>query len=269
MLSKIPKKFILPGVILLAVVLLIGIFASSNNNGDSNPEITPTPKPEPVNVIPIKERPYITLKPMISRNVLEFTIHNLPKKADNVEVTLEYDRNEGVLDAILREFKIEKVPLTHDLFMGSKSAGGHVTYHDDVIGGTLHLEFEGDDPYALEVPWRYDDTLPKYSELSTADGKFQVELDEAFRTKKIVVMQSPGIPVPIKGDILAGPYLFRGENLLPTTQASIKMRLSEENPQATLFGFNGEEWIQIKSQVEGKTISAEADIFDAYIVVEQ
>jgi hypothetical protein len=200
--------------------------------------------------------------------MLEFVIHDLKISADEVEVTLEYDRNKGVMDAILREFDINKVPLTQDLFMGSKSAGGHITYHDDVVGGTLHLEFRGDEPYALEVPWRYDDTLPKYSEIATADLKFQVEFEEPYQTKKILVMQSPGLPLEIDGEVVAGPYLFRGEVALPTTgTVHLKIRLPEDNMTAKLYGFDGERWQLIDSLIDGKTLSADAGIYYTYVVV--
>lgn len=266
--TKFPIKIVaivIGAIVLVAVVA--AIFMSKGNNTEG-PAPTPTKKPEPINVIPLEDRPYVTLKPLVGRNQLQITIHDLKIPADAVEVTLEYDRNEGVMDAVLREFDIQKLPLIQDLFMGSKSAGGHITFHDDVIGGTLHLEFEGDDPYALENPWRYDDKLTMYSELSTADGKFQVELDEAYRTAKIIVMQSPGLPIDAPGEVIAGPYLFRGVIPLPTTTAVIKVRLPEEAPNARFFGFDGEEWQRIEAEVDGKTLTATSDIYETYIVVQ-
>lgn len=97
-------------------------------------------------------------------------------------MVLEYDRNKGVMDAVLKE-----TPLTSDLqkeeiFLGSKSAGGHITYHEDVIGGTYTLNFENED-YALEESWRYSDAEKSYLEFSTSDGFFQVKLDKPYRTK--------------------------------------------------------------------------------------
>ncbi len=259
-------KYLRPMVVLGLVLTLAGCGKKTTNNNAATP--APTPKVS-VNIIDIKDRPYVTLQPLTDRNMLEFVVHQLPKKADDVEVLLEYDRNKGVLDAVLKNFKLSQIPYVDKLFLGSKSSGGATTYHDDVIGGTLTMTFAaGKESYAVQVPWRYDDTQPRYTQFATSDQRFQLTLDEPFRTPKIVVMQSPGLPAALPGTVLAGPYLVRGVGPLPEVQGKLIIRLSEENTKAKLYGFNGQKWQELSSTIEGRTLTATVPFIETYVVIQ-
>jgi hypothetical protein len=193
----------------------------------------------------------------------------LPKKAKEVEVTLEYDRNKGVLDAVVKKFTLDKIPYVDKIFLGSKSSGGATTYHDDVIGGSITLTFSGgDESYALQVPWRYDDTQPHYTQLATTDSKFQLLLNEPMRTPKVLVMESPGLPVKIDEKVIAGPYLVRGVGPLPDINAKITIHLSEVSEKAKLYGFNGQKWQQLDSTLDGRTLTASVPLVETYVVTE-
>ena len=151
--------------------------------------------------------------------------------------------------------------------MGSKSAGGHITYHDDVVGGKLTLKFTGGERYALEVPWLYNDSQKEFSQISTQDAKFQAVFVKPLNSPKIVVMQSPGLPKEIEGTVIAGPYLIRTVGDLPDTQANLTIRLSEEASEAKLFGWDGAAWQSLEAKVEGKTLTAASDMYLAWVVV--
>lgn len=250
----------------LALLLLIGggVFAFTRK---PEAEIVAPPSKKPkkaVNLIPLEERPYVSIQPLQARNMLEVTIHDLKKAAKSVEIILEYDRNKGVLDAVLNSFSLDKTPLVEQMFLGSKSAGGATTYHDDVIGGTVTLDFSDED-YALEVPWRYDDTKTSYDALSTTDGKFQIAFDKPLKTQKVLVMQSPGLPVEAKGKVLSGPYFIGIVGDLPEGTAEVKLRLSEESSGATIYGFDNGEWVKYETSTDGKTATAKGKLVSTYL----
>ncbi len=254
---------------LVVVGLALALGGCGKKTTANNSAATPAPTPKvSVNLIDTKDRPYVTLQPLSDRNVLEFVIHTLPKKADSVEVLLEYDRNKGVLDAVLKNFTLSKTPYVDKLFLGSKSAGGATTYHDDVIGGQITLTFNGSEDYALQVPWRYDDTKPSYTQLATSDLKFQLVLDKPYQTKKVVVMQSPGLPADISGTVIAGPYLVRGVGALPSTQGKVTIRLNDVVSKPKLYGFDGKKWQEYTSSVDGRTITATVPFVEAYVVIQ-
>jgi hypothetical protein len=254
----------------LLLVVVVGFFVTRNGSGavDSQTQTAAaTPKPK-VNLIEIAKRPYVTLEPLSARNELQLTVHTLPLAAKDMEVLLEYDRNKGVMDAVLKSFTLTNLPSVHKIFLGSKSTGGHVTYHDDVVGGKLVLTFSGqDEPYSLEVPWRYDDTQPRYTQISTSDLKFQLILDEPYRTPKILVMQSPGLPTAVDGQVLAGPYLVRGVGVLPNITGQLTIRLPQAEPEARLLIFDGQTWQPQTSTVTDHTLTASVPLASVYVVV--
>ena len=262
---KVPKKLIIGTVGLVIIGVGMGIWRLISPKIPT--EMTKPNKPKAaVNIIPLEERPYVTLQPLAGRNELELKIYELKKPASNGEVTLEYDRNKGVLDSVYRTFSLTNFPFTMELFLGSKSAGGHITYHEDVIGGTLRLDFH-DEEYALEVPWRYDDTQKSYSQLATTDGFFQLSLTKPIKQAKVIVMQSPGLPELIEGKVLAGPFLVGTGGELPETTAEVKIRMAEESDSAVVYGWDGTKWVDYETTIEGKTVSAKGDLVSTYVVV--
>lgn len=260
------KKFLLVSVVIIGLVLVSAgiLFAQSRNKPSEVEKISPTPISKPYNLLPISERPYLTLQPLTARNELEIVLDDLKKPASELELVLEYDRNKGVLDAVLRTFFLTQLPLKDSIFLGSKSAGGHITYHDDVIGGDILLEFTGNEEYALKTPWRYSDTEDEYTQISTADGKFQVTFSKPYNTKKIIAMQSPGYPGELDGQVVAGPYLFRGVGELPDFPINLKIRLTEDDPEVKLWGFDGTTWQPIEFTRDGKEITAETIPFEVF-----
>lgn len=261
------KPMMIMGIIALVVIGLVG-FMWMRSRGTKPVEQVQQPKKVqvPVNLIAIEERPYVELIPLAERNKLQLVIHERKKAAETVEVVLEYDRNKGVMDAVLKEFPLTNPVQKEEIFLGSKSAGGHTTYHDDVIGGTYTLNFEDED-YALKESWRYSDSETAYSEFSTSDGFFQVKLDKPYQTGKIVVMKSPGYPGDLEGELIAGPYLFRGVGALPEATAEVTIRTSEESATAKLMGWDGEEWQEIEATIAGRSITAQTTAYQIFVVL--
>jgi hypothetical protein len=264
------KRTITIALIILVILIGVGgVVLARRSNNDTQVVRRPTPPPEPVNIIAVSERPYVSLQPLTSRNNLELIIHDLKLPADSLEVTLEYDRNKGVLDAVFKQLSLAKIPFIDTLFLGSKSAGGHTTYHDDVVGGKLLLKFTGDNRYALEVPWRYDDTQRQYAEFSTADGYFQIVFATPIRQAKMLAMQSPGLPENLEGEVIAGPYLLSTVGPLPAISADVTLRLTRQSDSVELYGWDGDEWQSIEDfTLEDRTLSATSPLYQVFVAID-
>ena len=261
------KKIIAGIIVLILGGSLIWILLPKSNDEGKPDDLTSTPKAE-VNLIPISERPYITLQPLAARNELEMTIYELKKPAESVEVAVEYNRNKGTEDAVLYNYDLKSFPYKDKVFLGSRSAGGHITYHEDVIGGKIRLDFKNED-YILETPWRYDDTQNSYSQLSTSDAKFQLKLEKPISQKKVLIMTSPGLPKEVEGNLLAGPYNVSTVGKLPQTKAQLNIHLNQEVLNAVILGWDGENWQEFEAQMEGKTVTSNVDLLATYIAVEK
>lgn len=223
-----------------------------------------------VNSLAVSQRPYVSLVPLQERNELEFIIHDLKLEADSVEVILEYSRNEGILDAILRQFDLTAgVPFSETMFLGTQSAGGSKTFHEDISGGKLLLTFSGPQEYTLEVPWWYSDTQTEYSRFVTTEGEFEIVFDEAYQTDNLLVMLSPGLPENVDGNVVAGPFLVRGVGPLPETEAEVTISLPGNVSGLTLLVYDGDTWTEYESEVSGGQLKAKTPVGQAYLVVER
>jgi len=87
------------------------------------------------------------------------------------------------------------------------------------------------------------------------------------KDSKVLIMQSPGVPGKVKGSVNSGVYYIGSVGDLPDTTAEIKIRLDEESANATIMGWDGTDWIQYNTSVDGKTASAKGNLVSTYVVV--
>ena len=233
---------------------------------------TPAPRPkiqEVVNTVPLSERVYATLSFASSSNFplgreLTLTVAD-SKSASLIEYELEYQAG-TLVQAGLGSIstKDNKPPYSKDILLGSCSAGGACSYHEDVKGGTLLLRFKGSPVGNLKGEWNYY-APGNDGKLSSRDAKFQLDapkLKKAF----VVVSQTLGLPKIVEGDVLAGPY-----HLASTAgvagEMELTMRLVEETPTAKLLFWNGSSYQPVKHNLEGKTATATISSAGTYLVV--
>lgn len=231
----------------------------------------PTPKPEinePVNIIDVGERPYISLSPRNDGKEVTLSLHNLPKAASEMEYELEYQSGSqlrGAFGSI--DLTSPSYPVDTDVLLGSCSAGGACSYDEDVQGGTLILKFRADSNYALKNEWRYQPTNDARGQFSSRDSKFQLDAGKALNNSNYVItMQTSGLPAEIDGNLISGPYGLYASNSLPSDGVGeLTMRLSEDSESATIYGWDGTKWVAFETTLDGKSATAEVDLLEVYI----
>jgi hypothetical protein len=169
---------IMVGAAVLAVVLLAGGGVAYWKMKSAPVATKEEPKKrkiaDPVNVIPVDQRPYIQIAPLADGRNLELIVKHLNKPATEAEYELEYQAG-SLLQGAFGAIELPSVPAKATILLGSCSAGGACTYHTDVKGGTLLTRFKGDESYALKSDWRYFDNRLKEIELASKDAKFQLK----------------------------------------------------------------------------------------------
>ena len=225
---------------------------------------------EPVNIIDVGQRPHLTITPNTSGRELTLAIAAINKSATEAEYELEYQSGDLLLGAF-GSFDIDtaKLPLTKDILLGSCSAGGSCTYHENVQGGTLTMKFSGgDDTYAIKTEWRFIPTKGASGLFSSRDSKFQMNAGKLLDTSGfVIVMDTSGLPATIEGELLSEPYgLYPASGLPKKGTAELKIRLKEDVTSATIHGYDGTKWVSFDTTVADKTASATVDFFPAYIV---
>lgn len=259
------KKLIIIGLVVL-VVLTGGYFLLQK--GKTAKEETPTQKKKlslPTNIIHVEERPYLAIKPLADGRNLEISAYSLVKEATSVEYELEYQAG-TLLQGAFGELNLTTLPATTKILLGSCSAGGACTYHEDVKGGSLLTRFiGGDEPYALKSDWKYIDNKAKETAFSSKDAKFQIESKTLANQRYLIIFNTPGYPEKVPGTVVSEVYSLETSNNL-TGQAELTIRANEEG-DLKIAGWDGSKWSTIEGTVDGKMITATVDLAPLYVVI--
>jgi len=234
------KKPLLVGLIGLLIAISTGIWAVKISRRSPSPSASPYLETEiPVNTISIEERPFVTLTPDASGRNLTLTVSGAPTEGE-LEYELIYqamDKQEGVFGRL--DLSSEPQPIAKKLLLGSKSAGGKVTYHEGVTGGTLTLAYQG---VKLKESFNFLRFDPADPAVTSVDGRFGLEFakDAFAKDTVIIVMKSFGLPaaLPVKTAIKAGPYAYL-VGTPPKGEITVSLRLpAGEHADPTLYGYN-------------------------------
>lgn len=265
------KKFI-PIIAVIAVILLLGgVFAATKLLGKKDaPEPTQQAKKKitlPVNVIALEERPEVTITPEADGRNITVAVSSVRKEATEAEYELEYQAGtllQGAADLL----ELADLPVSKKILLGSCSAGGACTYHEDVKGGTVTMTFTGgSDPYALKSDWKYIDNKAKEGEISSRDAKLQLSSKDLASNRFLIIFNSFGIPEGLSGTPVSSPYTITSSSALQGA-AELTLRANEDGG-TTIMGWDGTTWQEFETTVDGKTLTATVELMPIYVAVKK
>jgi hypothetical protein len=268
--KKLP--LIIGGVLVLLLLVGGGIFAFTKMGkkpADDAKKEQPKKKKitEPANVIPVSDRPYVIVEPK-GGNTVVIAVDEVKKTATTMDYELEY-QTETNLEGAVGSMELATVPAMKDILLGSCSAGGACRYHKDVKGGTLLMKFAGPENYVLKQDWKYIENPKKETAFSSKNGMFQIESKDLASQRVMIIYNSPGYAGKPAGTVISdGAYVLSTGGAL-TGKASLTMRATEAADKAVIMGWNGKEWKEFATKVDGKSVTADVDLLDAYIVVKK
>jgi hypothetical protein len=262
---------IIAGVILLLILAGGSVFAYTKffkKSADQAQAEAPKKKKitEPVNVIPIGDRPFMEILPQDIHNVV-VQVNELKKPATGVDYELEY-QTESNLEGAVGTIDLGSLPASKVILLGSCSAGGACRYHQNVKGGTLLAKFSGPENYVVKSEWKYIENPKKETMFSSKDAKFQIDSKDLATQKILIIYNSPGFPKLSSGTVISDTYTL-------TTMADMKgkgtlsIRANEDAGSASIMGWDGQNWKEFKGKADGKTVTAEVDLLQAYVVVKK
>jgi len=264
------KMMILGGMIALLVLVVGGVSAymlTRNKSADQTAQ-TPTTKKKKVdqyNVIPVDERPFLSVRPTDGGRNIFLSIVTVKKPAESVEYELEYQAGE-LLQGAFGELTLGSLPAEKDILLGSCSAGGACTYHTDVLGGTVVTRFSGSNEYALKNDWRYIENKTKEKAVGSKDAKFQAESAEIAKQRVLIITNSPGFPGTLPGAPISDIYVMSAPSKM-TGNVSITIRGTEDASVAKLAVYDGTSWKTVEGTAEDKSLTATAPFGEAYVLV--
>lgn len=267
-----PKKTVLFALIGLIILALVGggvwFWKSRAEKTTTTQETKPTKKRivEPVNVIPVTERPVLYISPQADGRNIDIVITEYKKEAHTVEFELEYT-TENLVQGGQGQIDLNSLPAIKKWLLGSCSAGGACSYHTNVIGGSLKTRFVGPENYALKSDWRYIENKQKEDMFSFKDGKFQITAASFAKISLATISNSPGYPKGLEGTPVSDPYVF----MTPTTlsgDAEVSIRVTED-AVAVIMAWDGKSWTELKSTVVDKVVTATGPLAQLYIAVKK
>ncbi len=260
------KLMMIIGVVLAVLVIGGGVFAYTKMKGSQSGTQTEEKKKkvaQPVNVIPVDQRPYIQILPKDARN-LTLRVVSLKKPATKAEYELEYQAG-SLLQGAFGALELGSLPSEANILLGSCSAGGACTYHEDIKGGSLLTRYEGPENYALKSDWRYFDNVSKESTVASKDAKFQLDSADLKTQRYIIVFNTAGYPEGLKGTPVSDPYSLTAGSALKG-KGTLTLRANEDGA-TKIMGWDGKTWKEFETKVDGKTLTATVDLMELYIAV--
>lgn len=268
------KNNLIVGIVVLVVILgLGGVFAWKNLAGMfSKNTTTDTTKKKTVveqaNVIPVAERPYLQLSPTADGRKLTVLVKELKKPADTMDYLLEYETG-SLLQGVQGEISLGKIPAQTEQLLGSCSAGGKCTYHENVSGGKIETTYFGAENYKLRQEWRFITNTAKEKTFGSRDGKFQVTSGDLAKQKYMVILNSPGYPKTPSGTVVSDPYAFAASQTLSGT-ADVSIRVSEASDGLTIQGWDGSTWQTFESTISDSIVTAaKVPLMELYLVTKK
>lgn len=252
----------------LVLLVLIGGFFWTRSRGTTEETSEQTQKRRlslPTNVIPVAERPYVSIEPLTDGRNVEITIHDLKKSATEVEYELEYQAG-TLLQGAFGTLKTASLPANTRVLLGSCSAGGACSYHEDVKGGSLLTRYAGgSEEYALKSDWKYIDNSTRDTAHSSKDAKFQIDGRTLAQQRYLIIFNSPGYPEDVPGEVVSEIYTLSASSAL-SGQAELTLRANEEG-NLKIAAWNGTSWKTYEGEVDGKMITATVDLAELYLVI--
>jgi len=257
---------VLGGVLLLVVVVAVLFWRSKPASQEEKASPEKKRIVQPVNIIPQAERPYIAISPLADGRNITITINALQKPATEVEYELEYQAG-TLLQGAFGSLQLTALPAEEKILLGSCSAGGACTYHEDVRGGSLTTNFIGQESYGIKTEWKYLDNKAKETSFSSKDGKFQINSKALAKVRYLIISQASGVPKGLEGTIASEPYSLELSSST-TGEATISIRATSEDA-LTIVGWDGSDWKSFPTTQEGKLATTTVPLLPLYVAITQ
>lgn len=267
--AALKKKLLI--IVPLALLLLGGIALAINKNKQTSEEAPVVVKKKvqsPVNVIPVAERPYLRLEPSVDGRHISINVLEIKKPAAELEYEMEYQTG-SMLQGFGGLISLAKLPATEKKLFGSQSAGGAITYHEDIKGGNLLAQFGGSEAYAVKSAWRYfENAKEKMTKFSSQDNKFSIEAKALSSSSNyLVIYNSPGYPGEIEGELISDPYVVSAERSLASASNEFAVSFRSSDQTAKIMAYDGSKWQEMETTAADGMISTSGPFMEVYLLV--
>lgn len=220
------------------------------------------------NYVPISEGPYIQLLPNGDGHHITITVLELKKPATSLNYEMEYQTG-SMLQGFQGMLQLNQLPSSDRKLFGSQSAGGAITYHEDIKGGNFLAEFIGPENYDVKSSWRYFSNNQKESQFQSQDTKFTIANDSLRNYSYLIIFNNTGYPGEIEGELISDIYSLSVETSLKILSSEFTVTFSSKEEQAQILGYDGKEWQEIDTLQSDGLATGSSALMDAYVLIKK
>lgn len=227
-----------------------------------------TPKGiEEINVLPVKERPYMILTPSADGHFLTVEIVE-PKKFKSVDYEFEYQTGTSIKGGIGSFDFTESPPYEKEELLGTKSKDDYY-FDEDVTGGSFTFRFLDGKRAALKADFTLNQAGEVEGRFSSRDLRVTLDVGETGLSSKtfVVTTQTMGLPDKVEGEVLLGPYGFFSSGKSSVKQGTLSFKSKDLVAEAKILAWIGNEWVEQESVIESGKISAQVSELATFVVV--
>lgn len=256
------KLLVIIGIALVLLIAAIVIVKIKGQKTEEEVATTATAKKRlnaPINVLALDKRPVVALQPY-SKNggrFVSIVVSQLREAAYEAEYEISYDvigasavsasgakiavpdseSQEGT-QGFMGTLDISNLPTsTSDNRFGTCSAGG-ACINNNVSGGTLTLNFSGEQKFAVMSNWTYFETGS--AESKTNDEVFTLQADGLAKAKDYLIMEAMGVPDGVPGTIATKPDGGKDNGTKPVAyQINFTTAPSVDEAKVSFAGYEG------------------------------
>ena len=278
MLTKLTKKQKIIALIISLVIIVVGailLINNKQNNSNSNQQAEVVKKKisQPVNIIPVSERPFMQLIPSSDGHYITVNVLELKKPASQLTYEMEYQTG-SMLQGFQGSLALNKLPAADRKLFGSQSAGGAITYHEDIKGGTLLAEFSGNEDYAVKSAWTYIDVAQNMASsagtpntFASEDKKFSLISQELNNYRYLVIYNTPGFPGQLASEPVSDIYTISADQSLSSVKKTVTVSFQTDQQSASIMAYDGQAWQALDTSLENGQLTANAELMEAYLLV--
>jgi hypothetical protein len=263
------KTKIIIAVSLLSLLIAGAIFfiiKAQNSNKETEETIVKPKVSAKVNLIPVSERPFMQLSPTADGRQVVINVLELKKPATSLNYEMEYQTG-SMLQGFQGLLELDNLPVSDKKLFGSQSAGGAITYHEDIKGGSLLAEFIGNEEYAVKSNWRYFTNSDRQTSFSSQDTKFTISNDSLASYSYLIIYNSPGYPGDIEGEVISDIYTVTAEKSFKTLSSEFAVTFSNKEATAKIMGYDGEKWQSLDTQFAEDQLTGSGPFMEAYLLI--
>jgi hypothetical protein len=272
-------KKILPlliGLLVLGIVVFFGFrfLGGKDKNTESEPSAA-APKLEVVNQLPLKDRPFVTIKPISQTRPQDLgswitvEVSNV-KTYEKVKYDVEYQSG-SLIQGFSHQIDLtESPPFAKEGFFGSESKGKY-KYDEDVGLGNILLKFykNSSDYDALKTYFNLQNAKETEGIFTSNDVKATLKTTELDNSWYLVIASTLGLPAKTEKQVISEPYGFYAHKEVSLDEAALTIKSSEDLTGAEILGWDeeSEEWLEYETKTEEGQATAIVDRLTTFVLV--